>query len=517
MWCDSELHYGMLEKACEDGDTAMAECLIELGADINKKTKTVSLIYQVCERGGPLELVELLLSRGVHEQHLRRALAVSMRRGDEATIIQLLSRLGLDLNNSSLCLGSFRLGRLDAAWLRPLLAERGRTHSLRYNNSKGVSLARHIRSLQRSKSVSGPPGSLADLCLTSGYVSDDSDNSSFSFTSTDDTTFFNGDLESDGESSAGLQKERIRLLDLSGNELDSLCCLTDSVSVQQQLQHLFHLDLSHNVLLKFPSELCQSLTSLTRLDLQGNQLQSLPVELLVLPSLSVLNVSRNCVGPLLTFDPAVTCPSLRQLNLSFNKISTFPDHLGQTMSQLEELFMEGNSIAELCRPLCLPEIKLLDMSKNSVTKISADFLTACPKLETVNASTNKLSSLSHLPLKIMTLKLSNNSFMDIPKAILDLPNLKSLDMRTNNIAVLPSPKFWLSSNLRELMFSQNCIEALDLSGPIHRWIRLEKLHLSENKLKEEVAKSSQQKLSMPRSKDIPEEMRKKVIKYISLE
>lgn len=81
--------------------------------------------------------------------------------------------------------------------------------------------------------------------------------------------------------------------------------------------------------------------SLTRLDLQGNQLQSLPVELLRLLSLSTLNVSRNCVGPLLTFDPAVTCPSLRQLNLAFNKITTFPHELGRAVGQLEELCVEG--------------------------------------------------------------------------------------------------------------------------------------------------------------------------------
>uniref|UniRef100_A0A8D0ADD8 non-specific serine/threonine protein kinase n=1 Tax=Sander lucioperca TaxID=283035 RepID=A0A8D0ADD8_SANLU len=483
MWCDSQLHYSMLEKACEDGDATLAECLIELGADINGKTKTESLIYQVCERGGPLELVELLLSRGAHEQHLRRALAVSVKRGEGPTVIQLLGRLGLDLNNCALCLGGFRLGRLDAAWLSPLLTERGRTYS------KGVSLARYIQSFQRSKSLGGPK-SLGDPCLTSGYISDESDDSSFSFVSMDDNLF--DDMESDGKvhrwfgfaESSPKEKERIRLLDLSGNELDSLSCLMDDGFVQQQLGHLLRLDLSHNRLLEFPSALCQSLKSLTRLDLQGNQLQSLPVELLSLLSLSMLNVSRNCVGPLLTFDPAVTCRSLRQLNLSFNKITKFPHELGRATSQLEELFMEGNSITELCVPLILPEIKLLDVSKNSVENISPDFLTACTKLETFSASMNKICSLTHLPSKITTLKLANNSFTCVPEAILNLPNLRSVDMRTNSISDLPGPGLWESSNLRELMFSQNCIKVLDLSGPTYKWTRLEKLHLSDNKLTE---------------------------------
>lgn len=47
-------------------------------------------------------------------------------------------------------------------------------------------------------------------------------------------------------------------------------------------------------------------------------------------------------------------------------------------------------MTELVAPLCLPEIRLLDVSKNGVENISPDFLSGCPKLETLSASANRI-------------------------------------------------------------------------------------------------------------------------------
>lgn len=55
---NDDLKNMMLEKACMEYNSIMAECLLLLGADINKKTKTNSLIYQVIH--GDIYIILLL-------------------------------------------------------------------------------------------------------------------------------------------------------------------------------------------------------------------------------------------------------------------------------------------------------------------------------------------------------------------------------------------------------------------------------------------------------------------------
>uniref|UniRef100_A0A9J7ZTP8 non-specific serine/threonine protein kinase n=1 Tax=Cyprinus carpio carpio TaxID=630221 RepID=A0A9J7ZTP8_CYPCA len=518
MVADSEILYTLLDRACEDGDVDMAECLIQLGADINKKTKSDSLIYQVCDRGAPLALLELLVSAGVHEQQLRGALSVCVRRGDDPAVTLLLGRLGLDHANNALCLGSFRLGQMKASWLSALLSE-CKTHSpVNKKNSESGVMGLHkdcCFSTILQKWAGNLLGDIAasvdvpiqrcqikqkhfwwsvcldfnndfnhlNVFLQGGHGETDPSvplHKRFNSHNTREQGFM--ESSTPGAFPLAIDKEPIRLLDLSGNELGNLSCLMGASALKQQIESLLRLDLSSNSLSEFPSVLCQHLRSLTRLDLQGNHLQSLPVELLGLPALRALNVSRNCIGPLLLLDPTVRSPSLRQLNLSFNRITIFPFQLGQAMDRLEELSLEGNQISALSLPLCLTELKVLDISKNQVKIISDNFLTECLKLETFIASVNQI--MSHLPLKITTVKLSQNNFTSVPEIISNLPNLRSVDMRNNSISVLPGPALWISVNLRELMFSHNHISVLHLSGPVYKWARLEKLHLSSNKLTE---------------------------------
>ncbi|KAM6417413.1 leucine-rich repeat serine/threonine-protein kinase 2 [Pluvialis apricaria] len=556
---NDDLKNMMLEKACIEYNSIMAECLLLLGADVNKKTKTNSLICQVCEKGNNPKLVELLLANGAREQDVRSALTISIKRGDSQIISLLLKKLSLDVANSSICLGGFGIGRLEPSWLIPLFPDK--LTPLRKQNA-GSALARMVLKFQmknisedRSKASSDLNFSEdgADKNYDWNFISDplvdcvfplsddiDSEGSEGSvFTKKKSNSIAVADLyyremafqrgsptlprhsysvgpgsdyeplmkqrrkflpldespkgiskfsphirPSDSLSSLISEKEYIKSLDLSSNELENIDAISQNSCLTSHLEHLEKLELHQNALTNIPEQLCENLKCLTYLDLHSNRFTSFPTYLLKMNCIANLDISRNDIGPSFALDPYFRCPTLKQLNLSYNQLVCIPEFLTTVAENLEQLLLEGNKISCLCSPICLKELKILNISKNNISSLAENVFMGCTKLEQFNARMNALEIIPDLSSSITSLKLSQNRFINVPETILLLPHLRSVDLSQNKIINLPGPMHWKSLNLRELLFNHNQIDVLDLSEKACAWSRLEKLHLSHNKLKE---------------------------------
>ncbi|KAF4010351.1 hypothetical protein G4228_001649 [Cervus hanglu yarkandensis] len=378
---DNELKSVLLEKACDQNNSIMVECLLLLGADANRAKEATSLICQVCEKASNPKLVELLLNSGSREQDVRKALTISIGKGNSQIISLLLRRLALDLANNSICLGGFCMGKIEPSWLGPLFPDK--TSYLRKETNIGSTLARMVLRYQMKSSVEEGAGSGSNGNFSEEMV-DKFDEWTFIPESYIDSVFGQSDdLDSEGSEGSFLVKKK-----------------SNSISVGEFYRDPALQRCSPN-LQRHSSSL--TLKCLTHLDLHSNKFTSFPTYLLKMNCIANLDVSRNDIGPSVVLDPAVTCPTLKQFNLSYNQISSLPANLGDVVEKLEQLVLEG---------------------------------------------------------------------------------LRSLDMSSNDIRYLPGPVHWRSLNLRELLFSHNQISILDLSEKACAWSRIEKLHLSHNKLKE---------------------------------
>nr|XP_056703232.1 leucine-rich repeat serine/threonine-protein kinase 2 [Euleptes europaea] len=554
---NDDLNNLMLEKACAEYNTIMSECLLLLGADVNKKTKTDALIYQVCEKGSNPELVELLLNSGAREQDVRSALTVSIKKGDSQIISLLLKKLSLDIANSSICLGGFCIGRIEPSWLSPLFPDK--RASFRKPSRPGSVLARMVLRYQRRSSYEDQAKSSSDVNIEEDALEKDDDWAFLPDPLVDSIFRLNDDVDSEGSessfitkkksnsvavadlhkemvsqacsstphrhsvgsgshyeplrdqrrkimpsdeshkgigkfqsslkrsdsfSSLASDKEYIKSLDLSSNELENIDSICHCSSLMTHLEHLEKLELHQNALSRIPEQLCETLKLLNYLDLHSNRFTSFPIYLLKMPCIAHLDISRNDIGPSLVLDSKFVCTTLKLLNLSYNQLSCVPEFLADVAEKLEHLILEGNKIPGISSPIHLKELKVLNISKNAVSFLVENFLKECLKLEMLSAGMNLLNTIPDLPSSITTLKLSQNRFSSIPEAILLLPHLRSIDLSNNKIISLPGPVHWKSSNLRELLFNCNQIDVLDLNEKPFSWFRLEKLHLSHNQLKE---------------------------------
>ncbi|ROT42642.1 L domain-like protein [Sodiomyces alkalinus F11] len=228
----------------------------------------------------------------------------------------------------------------------------------------------------------------------------------------------------------GLRQLRLLTsLNLSSNRLANNC-----LEVISQISSLRDLKLPTN-LLYGPLDPCISnLRHLEILDLHGNNLSSLPVNIGNLERLRILNISDN----------SVEC-------LPFSSLSKMP--LFELWAKNNKL--TGTLIEEGVR--VLPNLQSLDVSCNQITHLVApgsavDF----PALYQLFLSMNRLQALPDASswTNLVTLTADENSISSFPDGLFSLEKLRHIDVSSNDIKAVP-PEIARMDSLSMIRLSGN--------------------------------------------------------------
>ena len=245
--------------------------------------------------------------------------------------------------------------------------------------------------------------------------------------------------------------ENWKELDLSGQELTEL-----PIEIER-LTQLETLNLSSNQITVIPDVIAQ-LTNLTELVLTYNQITVIPDAITQLTNLTRLVLAGNqfTVIP----DAIAQLTNLTKLNLSNNQITEIPAAITQ-LTNLKRLDLDSNEITEIPAAITqLTNLTELDLSDNQITEIPA--------------AITQLTNLTELSFH-------SNKITEIPAAITQLTNLTELDLSSNQITEIPAAITQLT-NLTVLSFHSN--EITEISAAITQLTNLTVLYLGSNQITE---------------------------------
>uniref|UniRef100_A0A3Q0QPY8 non-specific serine/threonine protein kinase n=1 Tax=Amphilophus citrinellus TaxID=61819 RepID=A0A3Q0QPY8_AMPCI len=200
-------------------------------------------------------------------------------------------------------------------------------------------------------------------------------------------------------------------------------------------------DLSNNVLKELPfannsqEVIC---SSLQQVNLSENQLNSLPHALLHLTRLQKLSAAKNHLTVLFDLPKTTNWIGLRKL---------------------EELDVSDNCLTSLPTAVmhCLKSLSVLNVSRNKLSTFPDPW--ACP-LKQCRASSNVIENLPNTISifwrnQLQEVDFSDNRLKELPSYLFELEALVTLRLCGNQIATLPAPSKWKCSQLRMLDLSQN--------------------------------------------------------------
>ncbi|XP_042080836.1 toll-like receptor 13 isoform X2 [Haplochromis burtoni] len=181
-----------------------------------------------------------------------------------------------------------------------------------------------------------------------------------------------------------------------------------------------------------------------------------------LKNLRILTLSKNRL-PLV---PAATrnLPTLSELDLSTNNISTLDCHDFTNQTKLRKLYLYQNSITAL-KPCLFKDLKglqTLKLQTNQITKLNSAFKEHLPNLTQLHLNGNKLTAIKRDAFK-------------------GLHSLQNLSLHQNKIKVLESKSFSGLTNLTQINLQNNDISQDELNKDVFSpLINLRRLDLSEN-------------------------------------
>ncbi|XP_051546506.1 leucine-rich repeats and immunoglobulin-like domains protein 3 [Myxocyprinus asiaticus] len=223
-----------------------------------------------------------------------------------------------------------------------------------------------------------------------------------------------------------------------------------------------------------------SLADCSRLK-HGRSLERLPAWI------THLDLSHN---KLRTFPEALTAslPYLSEVKLNNNEFEVIP-YLGPNAGNLSSLILANNKISRISseRLSSLVALETLDLSNNNIMEVRAGAFPPLP-LKNLFMNNNRISTLEHgcfsnLSSSLLVLKLNKNRLNSIPAKIFQLPHLQHLELSRNRVRRIEGLTFHGLHGLRSLKIQRNGITRL-MDGAFWGLSNMELLQLEYNNLTE---------------------------------
>lgn len=228
------------------------------------------------------------------------------------------------------------------------------------------------------------------------------------------------------------------------------------------------LEITNGALQQISNSALSRLTSLRQLILRNNNIQVIErYAFSGLQDLEILDLSNNQIPSPSSSDLLQPLERVLKIDLSNNRINSFPNEFFAHHYRLQELNIEGNSIYNLRgTPFRgARSLRKLFAGHCSISTIENDFFPAVNSLEMLDLTSNEINSLPNTGafaqlrgLRNLTLK--GNSIYSLVEDQFSYLNLDVLDLSKNIISTVNPNTFRYVQGLRELDLSYNNIQSL---------------------------------------------------------